>query len=403
MEIGPVIRAMLRNKLRFGLIVAEVALTLAIVANCVSLILTARAELAQPSGFDDAHLISVYSHPFDKQFDDRAYRVNQTRADLSALRTMPGIVSASNTRLRPWQGGGSSSTMRPLGTEVEPMRTQVYCADHEITRTLGIDLVAGRGLTEAEVYSDPNRVSQEVLVSRDYADLAFPGGDALGKTLEGADGDETSYPIVGIVDPFYNPYAWKIGKYVTFFACPSGSFDDGTHYLVRTEPGQVAAALPAIEARLLELNNSRNITLKPIADIKSEYQVGQTVTVTSLNAIIVLLLFVTAVGIVGLTAFTVTERTRQIGTRRALGATRRDVLRYFLLENWLATTLGIVLGLAGAFSLNIALAQFADAQRLGWAVPLAGMVILWLTGLLAALGPALRASRIAPAIATRNV
>ena len=91
------------------------------------------------------------------------------------------------------------------------------------------------------------------------------------------------------------------------------------------------------------------------------------------------------------------ERTRQIGTRRALGASRAAILRYFLLENWLATTLGIALGLAGAFGLNILLVQAVNAQRLGLAVPLIGMAILWITGLLAALGPALRATKIAPA------
>ncbi len=401
MEFGPILRAMRRNKLRFGLIVAEVALTLAIVANCVNMIMTARTDLARPSGFEDDSLISVYVFPFEKEFQDGDYRLTQTREDLTALRALPGVASASNTRLRPWQGGGSSDTMRPLGSDKEPLRTQVYCADQDITKTLGISLIAGRGFDEQEVYGDPNRASVEVIVSKAYADLWYPEGDALGKSF-GTE-DAQSFRVVGIFDPFYNPYGWDIGNYATFFACPSGNYDNGIHFLVRTVPGQLATVYPTIEPRLLELHNGRNVQMTAIKDIKSENQMGQSVIVWSLNSIIALLLFVTAVGIVGLTSFTVTERTRQIGTRRALGASRNDILRYFLLENWVATTVGIVLGLAGAFGLNIVLVDAVSAQRLGLFVPLAGTVILWMTGLLAALGPAMRASRIAPAIATRNV
>ena len=401
MELGPILRAMGRNKLRFGLIVTEVALTLAIVANCVNLIMDARQDLARKSGFPDNDLISVYSFPFLKDFEDRQYMVNQTRQDLAALRAMPGVVSASNSRLRPWQGGGSSGTLKPLGSQTDPLRTQQYCADQDMTKTLGVNLIAGRGFNEMEVYGDPNRTTVEVIISKKYADLVFPNGDALGKSL--ADEDTQNYLIVGIFDPFYNPYAWDIGEYATFFACPSGSYSAGTHYLIRTEPGQLSAVYQELEKKLLSLNDGRNVQLSAIPDVKRTQQMGQKVIVWSLNGIIGLLLFVTSVGIVGLTSFTVTERTRQIGTRRALGASRAAILRYFLLENWVATTLGIALGLAGAFGLNVLLVQAVSAQRLGIMVPVIGMIILWITGLLAALGPALRATKIAPAIATRNV
>ena len=401
MELGPILRAMGRNKLRFGLIVTEVALTLAIVANCVNLIMDARQDLARKSGFPDDDLISVYSFPFVKDFEDRQYMVNQTRQDLAALRAMPGVVSASNSRLRPWQGGGSSGTLKPLGSQTDPLRTQQYCADQDMTKTLGVNLIAGRGFNEAEVYGDPNRTTVEVIISKKFADLVFPNGDALGKSL--GDEDTQNYLIVGIFDPFYNPYAWEIGEYATFFACASGSVSAGTHYLVRTEPGQLSAVYQELEKKLLSLNDGRNVQLSAIPDIKRTQQMGQRVIVWSLNGIIGLLLFVTSVGIVGLTSFSVTERTRQIGTRRALGASRAAILRYFLLENWVATTLGIALGLAGAFGLNVLLVQAVSAQRLGIMVPVIGMIILWITGLLAALGPALRATRIAPAIATRNV
>jgi putative ABC transport system permease protein len=124
---------------------------------------------------------------------------------------------------------------------------------------------------------------------------------------------------------------------------------------------------------------------------------------TTMSIVVVLLVLVTSLGIVGLTSFSVTERTRQIGTRRALGARRRDVLGHFLAENWLLTTLGIVIGVGLAFAVNVGLVSGVEGAKLRWPLLAVGVVGLWAAGLLATLAPALRASRISPAIATRNV
>jgi putative ABC transport system permease protein len=117
----------------------------------------------------------------------------------------------------------------------------------------------------------------------------------------------------------------------------------------------------------------------------------------------ILLVLVTSLGIVGLTSFSVAERTRQIGTRRALGARRRDVLGHFLAENWMLTSLGVVLGVGLAFAINFGLVSGIEGATLRWPLLLTGVLILWAAGLLATLAPAIRASRISPAIATRNV
>ncbi len=118
----------------------------------------------------------------------------------------------------------------------------------------------------------------------------------------------------------------------------------GAPYLVRTKPGQKEAVAAAIEKKLLASNNGRNVRTRTITDIKRQFQGQSTMLVTVLTVLIVLLVFVTSLGIVGLTVFSVTERTRQIGTRRALGAQRVDILRYFLLENWIVTTIGLAVG-----------------------------------------------------------
>src|SRR4051812_28476446 len=115
MEFGPIFRAMTRNRARFLLIVAEVALTLAIVANCVTLILKAREAMTRPSGFDEANLIRVQSTPFADDLRDPNALAQLAKADAAALRAIPGVKAASNTLFFPFMGGGMSFAAHPAG------------------------------------------------------------------------------------------------------------------------------------------------------------------------------------------------------------------------------------------------------------------------------------------------
>jgi putative ABC transport system permease protein len=403
MPFGPIFRAMTRNRARFFLIVAEVALTLAIVANCVSLIRESRAELARESGFDDENLLAVYSRPFAEAFREDAYLNTAIDADVRTLHAMAGVRAASNTGLVPWVGGGSSTEVR-LGEN--RYRTQIYAADLHLFDTLGVQVVQGRNFTREELEAgnataNLDNVVSPAVISQKLADLVYPKGDALGKVLKDPSGVD-SYRVIGVFDPFYNPYGWPIGEYVVIYPSRSGSFR-GSRYLVRTQPGQAEALMPEIEKTLLAANKGRNVEVQAIPDIRRQYDSRDQAVVVSLNAVMILLVFVTALGIVGITSFSVAERQRQIGTRRALGATQTDILRHFLLENWMVTTIGAVLGAVLAYAINFGLVTMVEGAKLdGWILAV-GVGLLWAVGLGSALGPALRAARIAPAIATRNV
>src|SRR5206468_7806470 len=110
---------------------------------------------------------------------------------------------------------------------------------------------------------------QDIVVSRAYARLVFGEAPVLGKLLEDSGGDQ--YRIIGVVDPFYNPYGWPIHEYAVFFANASRSYEGGAAFLARTEPGRLADVMPRLEAKLLALNGGRNVTLKPLTEIKSQY------------------------------------------------------------------------------------------------------------------------------------
>ena len=193
MEIGPILRAIRRNKARFGLVAAEVALTLAVVVNCIALIVDAREQMARSSGFDDDALLVVNSVPFGEAFKEEAYRQNALQADLAALRATPGVRSAMNTRFVPWGGGGSSQEMKALGSKGPMLRTQVYPADDGLLETLDLELTEGRAFNREEVERDSRRVTelfahdrprgpdghpkdkflQEIVISRHFGEKVF--------------------------------------------------------------------------------------------------------------------------------------------------------------------------------------------------------------------------------------
>jgi putative ABC transport system permease protein len=420
MEFGPILRAMRRNKVRYGLLMAEIALTLAIVVNCVSMIRDTRREMAIESGFDDANILSVRSTPFEEAFRDAGYRDNEVRRDLDAVRAVPGVKAVSNSRFLPWQGGGSSMETRVLGSKGEMVRNQVYNADEGTLDALGAMLVEGRNFTRAETDAETirlrnalaanrpvgpdgrpmDKLSQDIIISRAFAKLLFADGKALGQRLEDSDGDQ--YVVVGVIDRFYNPYAWPIHEYVMFFPGRAHSFQ-GAPFLVRVEPGQAAALRLQLEKTLLATNNGRNLRIQSISEIKEIFQSQSALLIRILSLVIGLLVFVTSLGIVGITVFSVAERTRQIGTRRALGAQKADILRYFLLENWLVTGMGLVLGVLFAFGLNILLVSKLSGTRIDPRLVVVGVVVIWSAGLAATFFPALKGVRVPPAVATRNV
>jgi putative ABC transport system permease protein len=174
-------------------------------------------------------------------------------------------------------------------------------------------------------------------------------------------------------------------------------------FLVRTEPGAVEAVYAELEGVFRDVHPDRVITVKTMEEVKRDNYSKSLSVIKLLTAITVLLVLVTSLGIIGLTSFSVTQRPRQIGTRRALGATRGDILRYFLVENWVITGIGLALGVLMTFGLNYALVHVAEAPKMSWGLLALGALALWLTGIVAALAPALRATSVAPEIATRTV
>ncbi|MCP4901275.1 MAG: FtsX-like permease family protein [bacterium] len=401
--MGPMLRALLRNPVRPGLLVVEIAVTLAIVINCLSVLVDQRAELTQPTGIDEANIIAVTMLPWDSEYEDDTFRNSLVNRDMDRLRSLTGVVDASAFRPFPLQGGGSSMQVKTLGAPDEAkIRTPVYRADEHALDTLGLELVAGRNFAPDDVPMEPGPRILNVIVTQAVADALYPDGNALGQSID-TGSEEWPDVIVGIVRRMHTPYGGgPMEDQIVIYPATTRSGSYMT-YLVRAEPGQRDGLIPVIEEALLSEDERRVINIRTLMEYKAQGNTLTSLLAGVLGTIIFLLLFVTSLGLFGMTSFSVTQRTREVGVRRALGATRGNMMRQFLFESFLITAVGTGLGLAGAVGLNMMLVGTMEAKVLAPGFAIFGVAILWLVGLVATIAPAYRASCLAPALATRTV
>lgn len=402
-DIGPIFRALLQNKLGAILIALQIALTLAIVTNAAFIMQQRAADIARPSGLDEANTAIFIATLFDMSVDQRQLY----RDDLDALRAIPGVLAAAPTQSVPISGSGWGDSLyaSPEAQSDESVENGVFMVDEHGLEAFGLELTAGRNFRPEEILYrdlDTNSNAEILIVSQALADEMFPGESAVGKTVWDEPNGGRPMQIIGVYDHMQN--AWPGSSSVNNTALlPLLQGFGQQMYVVRTEPGRLDEVMSQAEAYLAENRNRIVDVVRSYPEQKMRTYAGDIAMVKLLTTVIAVLTGVTGLGIVGLAWFSVTQRRKQIGTRRALGATRMDIVRYFMVENSLVTLAGLVLGVAGTVALN----WFLDTQYSVGRIPLwylpAGVVGLWLLGQLAVFLPARRASHIPPAIATRSV
>jgi putative ABC transport system permease protein len=410
MQIKPILAAMRHHKAGTVLIALQIALTLAIVCNALFIIQQRMARMARPSGVDETNLFVIRSDWADKS-DPQRIDV-QMQADLIALRQLGSVQDAAPANSFPLHGTGWDNFIKLQPDQVK-MTTDsaIYFADDHTLATLGTHLIAGRNFTASEIGAQQPRDamhSAQVIISKDLAQRLYPDGSALGKTIYVSMG-RTPSTVIGITDTLQ---AHMVGSWAGPYAynavlVPARLLNDYTYYVVRARPGQLAAALRDAPKALYAQSRMRIIDRKDgvmtFAQVRQhayERDVGMAIL---MGIISVVLLAITAAGIVGLTSFWVGQRRKQIGVRRALGATRGDILNYFLTENLLIGIGGVLVGAMLAIGINLWMVTQFEMARLSLAYVVAGVVALLLLGQGAVLAPALRASHVSPVEATRSV
>jgi putative ABC transport system permease protein len=327
--------------------------------------------------------------------------------NLATLRSAPGVVDSAYGGLPLWW-----SNRKPLFLDpsLQHAVTQAYefQGSQHLSTTMGLRVVRGRDFSDGDlpdvmdVFMKKIDAPLPVLVTRALARRLYADGEALGRIFY--DG-RYAFRVIGIVDHLRGEITGQAGDDEALVVeYRVGAQDMGGGFIVRSRPGQLPQALKAAAAALQKANPGHvQQKVWTMAELRAKYFRSDLASGRMLVAIMLILLAVTALGVSGLASFWVQQRRRQIGMRRALGATRGDILRYFQTENFLIVSAGVVLGAAFAYALNLFLMHRFELPHLPADYLLVGAMALWVLGQLAVLGPALRAAAVPPVVATRSV
>ena len=400
LNIRPVLSAIKRNPTGALLVGLQVSITLAVLVNAAWIVHQRVVKIEQPTGINTRDTFTIAVSGSAKQFNASAAETE----DLAYLRSLPGVAAATVADGVPLTGNGGDTTvwLQP-GHRGRFVPSAEISMDIEGIKTLDVPLIAGRNFRPDEIVPYvPGKIApsaSEAIVTQALAHALFPHGNALGKTIYGA----VPKTIIGIARNFMGP---QLGSPVYNTIIYPRLPGQGNYYmlLVRTQPGRRDAILRAAKKHIAASHRYGVIVYtQTFATANSLMDSSNRNVAILLTLVTALMLGVCCLGIFGLTTFNVGSRTRQIGTHRALGARRRDVVTHFLLENAIILAGGALLGAILALVIGEWLTTHYALPRLNLAYLLVGIVALAVVGELAAWQPARRAARIPPSVATRTV
>jgi putative ABC transport system permease protein len=410
MEIRPILSALMRNKTGPILVALQVALSLAILANAMHIVNERRAAMARPSGLSDEHA-TFYIIARNLSNDSPEQQLATMKREADVLRAVPGVASVANVSQMPLSRSGSNNSVAVDRHQVrESAIASTYISGDSVIKTFGLRLVEGRDFLPQELVDVNENATRDypkqVIITKALADKLWPGAPAVGKTMFWGTGEDAQgVQVVGVVERLQIAHVNLTERSEYSALIPARLYGNpGVLYAIRTEPGQRDRVMKEAESALRKSSATPMILrLKTFDKDREELYRADAALCWMLVTVSVLLLLITCSGIVGMASLWVTQRRKQIGVRRALGARKLDILRYFVLENFMITSAGVFGGVTLGLALNHLLVSKLEMARLPAGYLIGGAVVFWALGVLAAYGPAWRAASISPATATRSV
>ena len=398
LHIKPIFSSLLRSKSGPILLLIQIVLSVAIVANASFIIQERLALMQRDSGIKESEVLTLSLYNFDSSIDKTA----QNKIDQQILRGLPNVIAATSTNMLPLSGSGWSSTLN-LGPDPDSAKSTpqfaVYLGTDHTIETLGLKLIEGRNFYPHELKDNLDSPSRLAIISSALAKAVWPDESALGKVLY--EGKDAQITVIGVVDKLQG--AWIDSSDLENSIIQNVDYG-GSSYMVRAKPEHHAELKTAITAALLAENPNRVLDrFKTIEALKESSYRDHQLMITVLTMMVVLLLLITSLGLTGMVMFNIQRRTKQIGTRRALGAKKRDIISYFLVENYLICFAGGVLGGLLAIQLGQQLMKIYSLPMLALSYPILTVAGLFVVTTLAVYLPARKAANISPATATRSV
>ena len=361
MEIRPILSALMRSKTGAILVAVQIAISLAILANALHIVNLRQAVAARPTGVaaeNDIFYVNIQN--MDRGNHQRQLAEQKRQAAL--LRALPGVLSVAQTSQAVLSRSGHSSGVSAKRSQVtSSANISTYYTPDSLVKTYGLQLVEGRDFRPDEVPEideDVDDSSPKVaIVTRAAAQKIWPGESSfVGKTLYmGTGADDPELRVVGVVERLQTQVGQvkAEGEYSILMPVRLTGGRDSLLFAVRAEPGQRDRLMKEAEQAIRTSSSDRLLVRTDTLEKHrmARYRADRGLS-WMLIAVSTLLLLVTASGIVGIASLWVTQRRKQIGVRRALGARRIDILRYFLTENFMITSVGVACGVLLALGLN---------------------------------------------------
>jgi putative ABC transport system permease protein len=394
------------RNVRRGLVVAEVALALTLLIGAGLLIKSvARLQSVDP-GFDSRNLLAFNLSLPQAKYRSDTLQIQFADQMLARLNALPGVKSAATTSVLPFNGGWSTSSFQIEGLVVPPGQNgpwgDIRIVSTKFFETMRIPLVRGRIFTEQDAAGSP----PVVVIDQEFAKKYFANKEPIGKRItfgpRRGSTDTTWITIVGVVGhaahegldaekriQYYFPYRQQGGRFITVAVRSAGNpmsvmapVREAVHSVDRDQP---LSGIATMETLITQSMGQRKLSMILIGVFSG------------------IALLLASIGIYGVMSYAVTQRTRELGIRMALGAARGRVLALVVSQGMALAMTGVVLGLAGAYGVTRFLAsQLYSVKPTDPATFALVTAALAGTALAATLVPALRATRVDPVVALRD-
>ena len=394
------------RRVRGALVVAEVALALVLLVASGLLLRSLQRLFAVEAGFDSSRLLTMQVQTVGQRFSDNSATQQFFAQALEATRRVPGVTAAAMTSQLPLSGD-----LDEYGVHFEAGPTQAavsysafrYAVSPGYLETMGIPLRSGRLLGEQDRAGAP----LVALISESLARLRFPGLSPLGQRLRIGPQDGDPYTIVGVVGDVKQQSLAMSESNAVYIANGQDEiiglggqwrFADRVMSLVVRASGDPTALAPAVRQAVWSVDKNQPIVrVATVDELLAATAAERRFALILFEAFALAALVLAAAGIYGVLSGSVAERTREIGVRSALGATRGGIVGLIVRQGLTLTGLGVVLGLAGAVAASQAIAAMLFGVSPLDPITYAGVVVL-LGGVavVACSVPAWRAARVDP-------
>ncbi|WP_444996174.1 ABC transporter permease [Aliikangiella sp. IMCC44359] len=403
MEYGPIIKSLKHRKAFASLIILQVAITLTVMIISVLVTTSTLKEWNLPSGLDQQNIIVINPQIYDESLNLREV----VSHDLDLLKTIPSIEFVTLSTQTPFAAEQVTNIYLENRETAQSFKTSIFNFDINGLNVLGLKVLQGRSFYETEIItSDKNQKLKPsvIMISQQMSEALFSSENPVGRFVY-LNKNSPPVEIIGVYSNFMNGERLNAeGMSYRSIIYPQVEYINGLdpNYLVRVTPEQTDAILEKIRNQLYQIPGRFIQKVEFLTRTQKRMYDGRGSRALIMLFISFILLIITGLGISGLISYLVTQQKKQIGTRRALGAKKWQIIRYYLIENSIITWIGIFIGIIFSLILLILMSQENGTNiiHIGWILMI--IVFVFIISIISALYPARKASDVEPAIVTRS-